>query len=120
MKRIHIALIVGICASASTMAHAVQANSVIDALVKEKKLNRVDRNPPGAIQKYLISGKEYYHIDAECCDQYNDLYDNHGKYVCSPSGGFTGGGNRIQKCPTLDWDHRVDQGIVWRATQNSK
>lgn len=44
----------------------------------------------------------YLHM-ALCCDQFNKAYDADGRYLCAPSGGFTGRGDG--RCPA--WIHRL-------------
>ena len=44
----------------------------------------------------------YLHM-APCCDQFNKAYDADGRYLCAPSGGFTGQGDG--RCPA--WIHRL-------------
>lgn len=44
----------------------------------------------------------YLHM-ALCCDQFNKAYDADGRYLCAPSGGFTGRGDG--RCPA--WVHRL-------------
>lgn len=44
----------------------------------------------------------YLHM-ALCCDQFNKAYDADGRYLCAPSGGFTGQGDG--RCPA--WVHRL-------------
>ena len=44
-------------------------------------------------------GRPVYLFTAGCCDQFNRLYDADGRFICAPSGGFTGAGDG--KCP--DW-----------------
>lgn len=41
--------------------------------------------------------KLYFRNQVPCCDQMHPLYRLDGTYFCSPSGGFTGGGDG--KCP---------------------
>ncbi|MBI3349677.1 MAG: hypothetical protein HY020_21010 [Burkholderiales bacterium] len=42
-------------------------------------------------------GQRFYLFMALCCDQFNRLYDADGRFVCAPSGGFTGQGDG--RCP---------------------
>lgn len=42
-----------------------------------------------------------YLFNAPCCDQFNRLYDADGRYICAPTGGFTGQGRG--DCPA--WVH---------------
>ncbi len=60
------------------------------------------------MMRYEIKGKVYYLVYAACCDQFNSLLDAHGRYVCSPSGGFTGRGDG--SCPELAEAIRQSEG----------
>lgn len=51
------------------------------------------------LMRYIVAGKTYYWARSPCCDLPNPLYDERGKYVCAPSGGFSGLGDG--KCPDL-------------------
>lgn len=42
-------------------------------------------------------GQPFYLVTPLCCDQFNPLYDAHGRFVCAPSGGFAGNGDG--RCP---------------------
>lgn len=46
-----------------------------------------------------INGAKYYYEKPTGADQFNTLYYENGSYLCTPSGGFAGGGAR--DCP--DW-----------------
>ena len=48
-------------------------------------------------------GLRFYLFKPLCCDQLDKLYDVNGRYVCAPSGGFTGQGDG--RCPA--WVHRA-------------
>ncbi|CAF1450347.1 unnamed protein product [Rotaria sp. Silwood1] len=50
-------------------------------------------NPPASIMKYLYNDKTMYLLSSDCCDQFNNLYDESCNYICAPSGGFTGRGD---------------------------
>lgn len=52
---------------------------------------------PVKIEEYQYQGKTVYLFTADCCDQYDKLYDADCKYLCAPGGGFTGRGDG--KCP---------------------
>ena len=69
----------------------VCVRQMIDNAMKE-----VPTNPPVQIDQYVYNGKNAYLVTAGCCDQYNSLYDDSCKLICSPSGGITGRGDR--KC----------------------
>lgn len=64
----------------------------IDSLKKEPVWN-----PPAEIYEYEYEGKKVYVMSANCCDQFTTIVDADCKYVCAPSGGFTGRGDG--KCP---------------------
>ena len=44
-------------------------------------------------------GKKVYYTISECCDRYNPIHDEDGKYICSPDGGFDGTGDG--RCPDI-------------------
>lgn len=52
-------------------------------------------------------GRPVYLFNAPCCDQFNRLYDGDGRYICAPTGGFTGQGDG--RCP--DWVHT---DLLWK------
>jgi hypothetical protein len=49
--------------------------------------------PPVQVDEYEYNGKTVYLFTAQCCDQFNTLYDDSCKMICSPSGGITGRGD---------------------------
>ncbi len=51
-------------------------------------------NAPVQIDEYSYNGKKVFLLTAQCCDQFNTLYDDSCKMICSPSGGITGRGDR--------------------------
>ena len=53
-------------------------------------------NPPAEVNEYIYQGKQVYLFSADCCDQFNELFDSNCKYICAPSGGITGKGD--MKC----------------------
>jgi len=55
-----------------------------------------------SVVRYVIAGKTYYYVRSPCCDLVNRLYDEQGRYVCGPDGGFTGGGDG--KCQGIRLD----------------
>ena len=66
----------------------------------QKKINTIKAqpkwNPPATVTEYLYNGKKVYLFTSDCCDQYNELYDSNCNYLCAPSGGIAGSGDR--KC----------------------
>ena len=67
----------------------------------QKKIDQIKAvpkwNPPAEVNEYVYQGKHVYLFSADCCDQYNELFDNNCNYICAPSGGITGTGDK--KCP---------------------
>lgn len=59
--------------------------------------------PPSAplqVDEYFYKNKKVFLLTAQCCDQFNMLYDDSCKAICAPSGGFTGRGDL--RCPDFD------------------
>lgn len=54
---------------------------------------------PISIQAYQYRGEVVYLLNAPCCDRYNEVYSFFGDSICSPSGGYSGGGDR--RCPSF-------------------
>jgi len=57
---------------------------------------------PRDIEVYLApGGRRVYLLRAPCCDIFDRLYDEEGRHICAPSGGFLGQGDG--NCPA--WIH---------------
>lgn len=69
------------------------------------------------IIKYRYQYKDVYYIPADCCDQLNPLYDEFGKKICSPDGGFTGKGDG--RCPDFDRKAQTPE-IIWQEETPNK
>ncbi len=69
----------------------VCVRKMIDEANKE-----IPPNAPVQVDEYSYNGKTVFLLTAQCCDQFNTLYDDSCKMICSPSGGITGRGDR--KC----------------------
>jgi len=52
-----------------------------------------------SLSSFEWNGEVYYYFYSQCCDFYNDLYDEDCNYVCSPDGGIHGGGDG--QCPNF-------------------
>lgn len=50
-------------------------------------------NPLAEVNEYIYMGKHAFLFSADCCDQYNELFDSNCNYICAPSGGITGKGD---------------------------
>ena len=64
-----------------------------------------------AIWRFRFNGETVYYAQSGCCDMFNNLYDDDGKFICSPDGGFSGHGDG--KCPTF-WDQATDRKAIWK------
>ena len=53
-------------------------------------------NPPAEVNEYIYQGRHVYLFSADCCDQFEQLFDSSCNYICAPSGGIEGAGDR--KC----------------------
>jgi hypothetical protein len=68
-------------------------------------------NPPAEIYEYEYKGSKVYMLSAPCCDFFTTVVDANCNYICAPSGGFTGQGDR--KCPQFIVDAKKLR-LVWR------
>lgn len=50
-------------------------------------------NPPAQVNEYLYQGKHVFLFSADCCDQFEELYDEDCNRICAPSGGISGAGD---------------------------
>jgi hypothetical protein len=71
---------------------------------------------PQSIWQITHHGAPAFYVVAPCCDRYNDLLDDMGRKICSPSGGIAGHGDG--QCPAP-----VDPGtpvhLVWSNPRSS-
>jgi hypothetical protein len=76
-------------------------------------------NPPHRILRYRYEGSTVYYVPAICCDQPSELYDDQGRVICRPDGGFSGRGDG--RCPgfhagksgeTLIWSDPRGEGAA--------
>jgi hypothetical protein len=65
-----------------------------DQVMKIEKNEHPDA--PIQIDEYEYQGKRVFLFTADCCDQYNIVFDENCKGICAPSGGIDGRGDR--KC----------------------
>ena len=68
-------------------------------------------NPPAEVNEYIYRGKHVYLFSADCCDQFNQLFDNNCTYICAPSGGITGKGD--MKCTNFSTAAQFVK-LVWK------
>lgn len=81
--------------------------SCIDALV-QKAENGNDDYDAWQIIEYEYQNDKYYLVAAGCCDRFDPLFDSDCNEICSPSGGFSGGGDG--KCP--EWVASLTDGVI--------
>ena len=85
----------------------------IDAKIKALK-NAPIQNPPAEVWKWEDTGKTYYYITSDCCDQYNYLYDENCEVVCAPDGGITGNGD--DNCH--EFSSEIVKILLWKDKRN--
>jgi hypothetical protein len=68
-------------------------------------------NPQREIFRYKFDGKIVYYVPPICCDIPSQLFNEEGKLMCYPDGGFTGRGD--DRCPTFHKLKREEQ-LVWK------
>lgn len=74
-------------------------------------------NPPAKINEYEYGERNVYLISANCCDNYSIAVDSNCSYVCAPSGGFTGKGDR--KCSDFAVKAKLVR-LVWKDERERK
>lgn len=74
-------------------------------------------NPPASVYSYVYKNQTVYSFSADCCDQYNVVYDTNCKVVCSPSGGITGSGDG--RCSDF---HKMamNEILIWKDDRKNK
>jgi hypothetical protein len=89
-------------------------NGAIPSCV-ERKIDSIKMqakwNPPAQVDEYFYNGKTVYLFSADCCDQYNTVFDADCNYICAPSGGLTGSGDR--KCEDFNATAKHIK-LVWK------
>ncbi|MCX6170716.1 MAG: hypothetical protein NTX65_15350 [Ignavibacteriales bacterium] len=81
----------------------------VNNLIEQFKSQPVG-NPPQSIWRYSYKDQTVYYVPAQCCDQFSNLFDESGKVICKPDGGFAGGGDG--KCPDF-FKERKDEKLIW-------
>lgn len=91
----------------------VEVPKCIEREIRKIKRDGV-RNPPAKVWQWTVDESTYYYITSDCCDQFNYLYDSNCNIVCSPDGGFSGGGDG--KCP--NFKGQIVKTLVWEDGRN--
>jgi len=68
------------------------------------------KNSPYQVWRYKYAGTTVYYMPPRCCDIASELYDEDGKLLCKPDGGFTGRGNG--GCPDFASEGEK-QDLLW-------
>lgn len=68
-------------------------------------------NPPASVYSYMYKNQTVYSFSADCCDQYNVVYDSNCKVICSPSGGIIGNGDG--RCPDFQ-KTATNEILIWK------
>ena len=78
----------------------------IDSIKREPKWN-----PPAQVDEYSYDGKTVYLFSSNCCDQYNIVVDSACRYICAPTGGFSGRGDG--KCADFEKNAKHNK-LIWK------
>ena len=95
-------------------AEVISQASGIPACI-QKKIDSIKQqpvwNPPAEVYEYTYQERTVFLFSADCCDRPSMAVDQNCNYVCAPSGGFTGKGDR--KC--LDFFEKAKMvRSVWK------
>jgi len=93
------------CAAQQAPGEPAWVNTLI-----QKEMSDPVANPPASLTKCTYGGETVYYIPPRCCDIPSTLYDSNGKRICSPDGGFSGGGDGM--CPNYSIE-KSDCRVVW-------
>lgn len=92
MKALLVILIFSFCATALAQETAPALPKWLQSKISKYE-SMPPSNPPRSVHQSTYEGKTVYYIPPICCDIQSELYDEAGKRLCSPDGGFTGGGD---------------------------
>ena len=109
-----ILLIILICASfvacKKQSASLLFTPSCILSKIDELK-SKPKQNPAAEVYEFNYLNKKAYYFTADCCDQYNFLYDGNCNIICAPDGGISGSGDG--KC--VDFNESKQGGkLIWK------
>ncbi len=94
-------------------SNEIDAPACINDMISAIKNDAV-RNPPAQVWKWEVDGEKYYYITSDCCDQYNNLFNESCELVCAPDGGITGNGDG--NCP--DFTGVIEKTMIWEDERN--
>lgn len=87
---------------------AVDVPACVERKIREITKEDVN-NPPAQVWKWVADGQTYFYITADCCDQYNYLYNENCMVVCAPDGGIKGQGDGA--CP--EFKGEIEKTLIW-------
>ena len=85
----------------------------LDELIHEYESQPV-KNPPLSIWQFTYKGQIVYYVPPYCCDMFGVLFNEEGKSICFPDGGFTGQGDG--KCPDF-FEERKNKKLIWEDSR---
>jgi hypothetical protein len=97
--------------AAETTAPEIAARPTWIATLIAEYENQPVANPQREIIRYKFDGKTVYYMTPICCDIPSQLFNEEGKLLCYPDGGFTGRGD--DRCPTFHKLKREEQ-LIWK------
>jgi hypothetical protein len=77
----------------------------------QKIKNQPRWNPPASVTEYRYNDKKVYLFSSDCCDRFEELFDEDCNYICAPGGGITGKGD--MKCTDF-YQKAVFVKLVWK------
>ena len=86
-----------ICDLTATIDETPWANDVIDEIIARQ------------VYRFVHDNKYLYYFMADCCDQFDPVYDCDGNFICAPTGGLAGTGDG--QCPNYDLNN--DSVLIW-------
>lgn len=87
----------------------------IQKLIAEQESDQV-ANPPASLTRCEYKNQTIYYLPSRCCDIGSVLYGESGDFICSPDGGFTGGGDG--KC--LDfYQTKQNCTVIWKDSRSN-
>jgi len=98
MKKIILFLSTAVILSSCSNSNKTPGDSLPSCIRKDVEAIKKGKmeNPPVQIDEYNYNGKRVFLYTADCCDQFNMLYDENCGAICAPTGGMEGGGDH--KC----------------------
>lgn len=94
------------CSNKNELKIPVCIQQKIDSIKKEERWN-----PPAEVYEYNYNGKTVFYFSSNCCDFFNTVVDENCNYICAPSGGITGKGDR--KCDDFNANAKQVR-LVWK------